>query len=410
MEENLRVAFFPDTYDEIDGVANTSRQFEAFARKRGFPFLTICGGTENRAQTDGSATRITRRRGRIGFALDKKHDYDLAFWRHYNHAAKAVRKFDPDIVHITGPSDAGQLGALVAHRLGIPLAASWHTNLHQYAEQRASGLLDFFPPPQREQMGWLIRESALKAALRFYKIPKMLFAPNPELMKMLERGTGKPVYSMRRGVDTQLFSPQKRDRASGAFIIGYVGRLTIEKNIRFLAELERALLESGMADFRFSIVGQGAEEEWLKANMRQADLAGVLHGEELARAYANMDAFVFPSHTDTFGNVVLEALASGVPAIVTDRGGPQFIVKHGETGFVTQNSAEFVPYIRHLAADAERLRAMRDGARASALQASWDNIFEGVYADYRRELRNYAAPGKDAPIRPQPTVAAPRLG
>ncbi|HEX4075560.1 MAG TPA: glycosyltransferase, partial [Candidatus Acidoferrales bacterium] len=193
-------------------MANTSRQFEAFARKRGFPFLTICGGTENRAQTDGSALRITRRRGRIGFALDKKHDYDLAFWRHYNHAAEAVRKFDPDIVHITGPSDTGQLGALVAHRLGIPLAASWHTNVHQYAEQRASWLLDFFPPPQREQMGWLIRESALKATLRFYRIPRLLFAPNPELMKMLERGTEKPVYSMQRGVDTELFSPRRRDR------------------------------------------------------------------------------------------------------------------------------------------------------------------------------------------------------
>jgi phosphatidylinositol alpha 1,6-mannosyltransferase len=393
-------------------VANTSRQFEAFARKRGFPFLTICGGTENRTDTAGSAARITRRRGRIGFALDKKHDYDLAFWRHYNHAAEAVRQFDPDIVHITGPSDVGQLGALVAHRLGIPLAASWHTNLHQYAEQRAAGLLGFLPAAQREQMGGMIRESALAAALRFYKIPKLLFAPNPELMTMLERGTGKPVYSMQRGVDTELFSPEKRDRTSGPFIIGYVGRLTVEKNIRFLAELERALGESGLPDFRFSIVGQGAEEEWLKAHMQRADFAGVLHGEHLARAYANMDAFVFPSHTDTFGNVVLEALASGVPAVVTDRGGPQFIVKHGETGFVAQNASEFVPYVRHLASDAERLRAMRVAARAGALQASWDSIFEGVYAHYQRELRNCPARGsrKRASIRPQPTVAATRLG
>ena len=390
-------------------MANTSRQFEAFARKRGFPFLTICGGTESRTQTDGSAVRITRRRGRIGFALDKKHDFDLAFWRHYGPAAEAVRKFDPDIVHITGPSDVGQLGALVAHRLGIPLAASWHTNVHQYAEQRALGLLGFLPAPRRERMGWLIRESALRAVLRFYRIPKLLFAPNPELMKMLERGTGKPVYPMQRGVDTELFSPRWRDRTRAQFIIGYVGRLTVEKNIRFLAELERALRESGLADFRFSIVGQGAEEPWLKANMQHADFAGVLQGEALARAYANMDAFVFPSHTDTFGNVVLEALASGVPAIVTDRGGPQFIVKHGETGFVAQNSSEFVPYIRHLAADGERLQAMRNAARACALQASWDNIFEGVYADYRRELRNCAAGGKDARVRPQRAVAAPRL-
>ena len=387
-------------------MANTSRQFEAFARKRGYPFLTICGGTENRTHADGSATRVVRRRGRVGFALDKKHDYDLAFWRHYNPAAEAVRKFDPDIVHITGPSDVGQLGALVAYRLGLPLAASWHTNLHQYAEQRSSGLLDFFPPAQRQQMGWLIRETSLKAALRFYKIPRVLFAPNPELAKMLELGTGKPVYSMGRGVETELFSPKKRDREDGRFTLGYVGRLTIEKNIRFLAELERTLLESGCTDFRFSIVGQGGEEEWLKANMRQADFAGVLHGENLARAYANMDAFVFPSNTDTFGNVVLEALASGVPAIVTDCGGPQFIVKHGETGFVAHNSSEFAPYVRHLAADAQRLQAMREAARVSALQASWDAIFEGVYAGYRRELRNCTAGGRNARVGPQATVAA----
>jgi len=406
MEKNLRVAFFPDTYDEIDGVANTSRQFEAFARKRGFPFLTICGGTENRSDADGSAVRITRRRGRIGFALDKKHDYDLAFWRHYNHAAEAVRKFDPDIVHITGPSDAGQLGALVAHRLGIPLAASWHTNIHQYAEQRASALLDFFPPPQREQVGWLIRESALKATLRFYKIPKLLFAPNPELMKMLERGTGKPVYPMQRGVDTELFSPKRRDRTGPPFIIGYVGRLTVEKNIRFLADLERSLLESGFDGFRFSIVGQGAEEGWLKANLRQADFAGVLHGENLARAYANMDVFAFPSHTDTFGNVVLEALASGVPAIVTDRGGPQFVVRHGETGFVTQSPSEFAPYVRHLVADPNRLQAMREAARSCALRASWDAIFEGVYADYRRELRDGALRRGGARLGQETTVAS----
>jgi len=104
--------------------------------------------------------------------------------------------------------------------------------------------------------------------------------------------------------------------------------------------------------------------------------------------------------------VVLEALASGVPAIVTDCGGPQFIVKHGETGFVAHNSSEFAPYVRHLAADAQRLQAMREAARVSALQASWDAIFEGVYAGYRRELRNCTAGGRNARVGPQATVAA----
>lgn len=391
-------------------MANTSRQFEAFARRRGFAFLTVCGGAEDRIQTDGPVIRMMRRRGRIGFPVDKKHDFDLAFWRHYERAADAVRSFDPDVVHITGPSDVGQLGALVAHRLRVPLAASWHTNLHQYAEQRASGLFRFFPRRARERMGAVIRESSLSAILRFYKIAQVLFAPNPELMRLLEEGTGKPVYPMYRGVDTALFTPERRDRSGDQFVVGYVGRLTVEKNIRFLVALERALRKTGFRDFRFSVVGQGAEEPWLKANMQSADFTGVLKGEALARAYANMDVFVFPSRTDTFGNVVLEALASGVPAVVTDGGGPQFIVKHGETGFVARNAGEFVSHIRYLAARPQELLRMREAARACALDASWDTIFEGVYADYERGLRNCATKRKNAGVRPQPTVAAPRLG
>ena len=408
MEENLRVALFPDTYDEIDGVANTSRQFEAFARKRELPFLVVCGGAEDKIQTEGSLRRITLRRGPIGFALDKKHDFDLAFWRHYGRVAEAVRQFGPDILHITGPSDVGQLGALIAHRLRIPLAASWHTNLHQYAEQRASGLFPLLPERMRGRIGAAIRESSLATILRFYKIPRVLFAPNAELMNLLEKGTGKPVHQMQRGVDTALFSPQRRDQSDGDFIIGYVGRLTVEKNIRFLVELERALCETGFSNFRFSIVGQGAEEPWLRSNMRRVDFAGVLKGEELARAYANMDVFVFPSRTDTFGNVVLEALASGVPAIVTDSGGPQFVVRPGETGFVARDVTEFASYAQHLARHSLELRMMREAARMYALGASWEKVFDGVYEDYDRVLRNCAATRKNARVRTQPTIAASR--
>jgi len=353
--------------------------------------------------------RITRRRGRFGFRVDKKHDFDLAFWRHYEDVMEAVAKFRPDIVHITGPSDVGQLGALVAHRLRVPLAGSWHTNLHQYAEQRASGLLSLLPGVARHRTGAAIRELSLAAILRFYKIPCVLFAPNPELMDLLERGTGKPVYPMRRGVDTSLFTPERRDRTDRKFVIGYVGRLTVEKNIRFLAELESALDKNGMTNFSFSIVGQGDEEPWLRANLRKADFAGVLRGGALARAYANMDVFAFPSRTDTFGNVVLEALASGVPAIVTDSGGPQFIVQRGETGFVARNITEFVSRIRYLAENQEELRVMREAARADALLASWDCIFEGVYAGYRHVLRHESPAGRNVSVRPQPSVAVPPL-
>lgn len=405
-----RVAFFPDAYREVDGVANTARQFESFAIRRNLPFLTVFGGSKNSVQREGSVTRMECARGRIGFPIDKKHDFDLLFWRHYKRVENAVSNFGAHVVHITGPSDVGQLGALIAHRLCIPLAASWHTNLHEYAEQRGSGLLWFLPAGWRNRAGHAIRQSSLKAIFRFYKIARVLFAPNPELVDFLEKGTGKTCCLMGRGVDTTLFDPMRRDQTRGEFIIGYVGRLTVEKNIRFLAELEKALTRAGLSNFRFLIVGQGAEEPWLKANLRRADYTGVLKGQMLAQAYANMDVFVFPSHTDTYGNVVLEALASGVPAVVTDSGGPRFVVTHGETGFVARELQEFVRYVRSLAEDRRLLQAMRSSAREHALGASWDRVFEGVYAGYTRGVRNPAAAEKTIQTKQQTSVAAPRLG
>src|SRR4029077_7832957 len=157
--------------------------------------------------------------------------------------------------------------------------------------------------------------------LRYYHIAEILFAPNQELIQLLEKGTNKPCFLMQRGVDTVQFDPARRDRSESEFVIGYVGRLTVEKNVRLLADLERELVRAGIVNFRFLIVGQGAGEPWLRANLWRAELPGVLTGDALGRAYANMDAFVFPSRTDTYGNVVLEALASGVPAIVSDSGG-----------------------------------------------------------------------------------------
>src|SRR5262249_40770819 len=155
-------------------------------------------------------------------------------------------------------------------------------------------------------------------------------------------------FLMGRGVDTELFHPCRRDRSSAPFTIGYVGRITTEKNVGELVEIERMLHTLNVTDCRFLIVGQGSSENYLRANMKNADFAGVLTGEALARAYANMDVFLFPSRTDTFGNVVLEALSSGVPALVTNEGGPQFIVREGETGYVCCDNSFFVRRILKL--------------------------------------------------------------
>jgi glycosyltransferase involved in cell wall biosynthesis len=193
---------------------------------------------------------------------------------------------------------------------------------------------------------------------------------------------------MPRGVDAELFHPAKRKRKAEdrEAVLGFVGRLSVEKNVALLAKVQQELERMGLTNFRFLFVGHGSEENWLRERLPRAEFTGVLRGEELSQAYADMDLFVFPSHTDTFGNVVLEALASGVPAIVTPDGGPPTIVRDGLTGRIVPD-AEFAAAIAGVLADPEKHAQMRLNARAYALTASWDSVFEGVYAVYETMLQ-----------------------
>lgn len=133
---------------------------------------------------------------------------------------------------------------------------------------------------------------------------------------------------------------------------------------------------------RFLIVGQGSERIHLAAALRRAVLPGVLKGEALAQAYANMDVFVFPSETDTFGNVVLEASASGTPVVVTDKGGPKFLVDRGKTGFVAAGQEEFTRAVLTLYRNRPLRDRLGENARRFAEGRSWDSVFDQVYRRY----------------------------
>jgi len=379
-----RVAYFPDSFHEVNGVAHTSRHFEAFARRRNLPFLCVRAGDRTPALIqEGNVWTLELPRGILSFALEKDLRFDPAFLRHIPVIGDVLDRFRPDLVHITGPSEVGMLGAGLAHDLGLPLAASWHTNIHEYAVRRSEWFLSLLPPPQSAAAGHTIQDVTMAAAARFYSVAQVLFAPNPELCRQLESLTTRPCHLMPRGVDAALFHPAKRrsDPAHGDAILGFVGRLSVEKNVAQLAQVQQQLQQMGLRDFRFLIVGHGAEEAWLRQHLPRAQFTGVLHGEDLAAAYARMDLFVFPSQTDTFGNVVLEALASGVPAIVTPQGGPCTIVRDGHTGRIVPCDS-FAAAVADLLRDPAQHAAMRTAARAYALTASWDAVFEGLYAAY----------------------------
>jgi phosphatidylinositol alpha 1,6-mannosyltransferase len=381
---NPRVALFACSHDEVDGVANTVRHYANYAESRQFPLLVVHGGYNSMDTSSGTVRTVKYKRKFPKFTVDKKHEFDLWFWRHLDKAEKLVKEFEPGIIHITGPSDVGMLGALIAHRQKIPLAASWHTNLHEYAERRAAPILRPLPPKVKRAAGIRIKSASMALLARFYKIPQILFAPNRELMELLNNATGKECHLMARGVDVDLFNPERRSRQEGLFTIGYVGRITVEKSVDMLVSLEKELINAGFTNFCFCIVGQGAMEAELKRRLMKAEFPGVLYGERLAESYANMDAFVFPSKTDTFGNVVLEAMASGVPALVSNSGGPKFIVRHEETGFIASGARDFAFYIVDLMCNPEKRRLIGQAARAYAAQQSWDSVFDSVFQQYRQ--------------------------
>jgi glycosyltransferase involved in cell wall biosynthesis len=378
-----RVAYFPDSFHEVNGVAHTSRKFVAFARSRELPMLCVrAGKTTHVCETEGSVQAIELGRSPLAIPMERDLYFDPLFFRYSSFISEAVRNFRPDIIHITGPSELGLFGAYFAWKLNIPLVASWHTNVHEYAARRMGWFSRHLTPSLRQKLEATMEAWMLSSITWVYRRAKVLYAPNPGLCSLLEARTHRPCHLMQRGVDTHTFTPARRTRTKNdqQIVLGYVGRLSVEKNVALLPRVDEGLRQRGIS-VKWLIVGHGSEAQMLQRGLHDVTMTGVLRGDALAEAYANMDLLVFPSHTDTFGNVVLEALASGVPAIVTPDGGPASIVKNRETGLIAKDE-DFAAAIFGVLSRTELFECMRLSARDYALQCSWDTVFERVVAAY----------------------------
>jgi glycosyltransferase involved in cell wall biosynthesis len=401
-----RVALLADTFHEVNGAARTCRELAAFAGRRGYPFLTVCYSKTAAPAGARDTGLIELRRSRLAIRLDSDLSFDPLFCGQLARVERALREFQPDLIHITSPGDAGILGAILAHRLRLPLAASWHTNLHEFAGRRVESLLGWAPRTMRAGTAARVERFVLDRVLWFFSRAEVAFAPNPELISLVACRSGRSVFPMLRGVDTRLFSPTRRKRSDKGLVLGYVGRLMPEKRVKFLAELERFLVRAGARDFRFLIVGSGSERSGLEKTMERAEFTGVLRGEALATAYADMDVFVFPSETDTFGNVVQEALASGVPAVVTDKGGPRFIVADAVDGFIAADDAGFCAAVERLIRDGPLRRTMAEAAVRQMESRSWDLVFDQVYEGYAAALRDRPPAAREPSSEPGRTVGS----
>src|SRR5881275_121683 len=192
-----------------------------------------------------------------------------------------------------------------------------------------------------------------------------------------------------RGLDTQLFTPARRDPAffekfgvqNGEVRLLYVGRVSREKDLDVLADAYRRLRDEGLPVQLF-VVGHGPYSEVFAESLPEAFFTGYLRGKELATAYASADIFVFPSTTDTFGNVIIEAQASGVPVVVSDSGGPKELVEENQNGLITKShdAEDLTRAIRELVLDSDRRKRMGGHARESVINRTWPSAFRKFWA------------------------------
>jgi len=297
---------------------------------------------------------------------------------------KRWTKRRPDAVYVATESPLGSSAIKTANALEIPVAAGFHTNFHQYMEQYRLGGL---------------QPAAMAYLKRVHNRADLTMAPTSDVVDMLRREGFNNVRLLGRGVDTTLFHPAKRDaslraawgaRAESPVAI-IVGRVAAEKNLPFAMECFRKMRER-VPDLRCVVVGDGPLREKLEAEHSFVHFAGMQTGEDLARHYASADVLLFPSETETFGNVLLEGLASGLVTVSHDYAASARHVDHDRNGLKSPKG-DREAYIGECMASLQRWRddSFRSRARASAEDLGWDQVIES-FENHLREASEARGP------------------
>ena len=385
----VRAVMLTDTYDEINGVAGAMRRLSDFAARAQEAALIVvsCGAEPGEAPGHLAVRRL---------ATLPVPAYGDAAWRlgvpPVRELIDLMERAEVQVVHAATPGPMGLAGLLLARVLGLPFVATYHTELGRYAmdltgDRLAAGLTE-------------------RAVSWFYDQAARVYVPSRATGRTLAAAGVEPerMALFTRGVDTGLFDPARRSAAmrrrlggdgDGATVLLYVGRLSREKGLGLLVESFRRL-SAERPDLTLALVGGGPDAEALGRALARTRhrLLGPLTGETLAAAYASADLFRLPSVTETLGQVVLEAGASGLPAVVLDEGGASESIEHGRTGLVARagDPDELAWSLRRLV-DSPPLRAkLGRSARAAMLaRPGWDEVFAGLVESYRT-LRP-AAPG-----------------
>jgi phosphatidylinositol alpha 1,6-mannosyltransferase len=376
----LRVALITSSYNFIaDGVALTLNRLVGYLERHGVEVLVFAPVAPLPAFAhQGTLVPVP------SVPLPGRPEYRLTFGLG-GAARRRLLDFAPDIIHLAVPDFLGQAALSFAITHGIPTVASYHTRYETYLKHY------WYLAPLEGLLTKILR--------RFYGQCREVYVPSQSTHEaLLADGLKDNFKPWPRGIETVLFDPARRSNAWRAqhgigadeLVILHVSRLVREKRLDTLT----TALNQISVPHRVVIVGDGPDRAMAERALPNAIFTGFLGGEDLATAYASSDIFVFPSDSESFGNVTLEAMASGLPCVCANATGSRSLVVAGETGFLApaDDGDLFAHYITLLAQDATLRRRMGDAARARSLTFSWNETLARMLGYYRALLPGTSAP------------------
>lgn len=372
---------FTGNYNTVaDGVSLTLNRLVAYLEKQGHEVMVFGPSTRNPALKHvGTFIPVPS----IPMVVQNRQEYRIPLLPSRK-AWKALKEFKPDLVHLATPDMLGRAALFYAKRAKIPALASYHTHFSSY--------LGYY------RMAWLT-PAIWGLMRRFYANCEKVLVPSASMLDVLRaQGIRKGLEVWEHGVELARFNPHKRSlewrRAMGIqdeeVLVTFVSRLVWEKGLDVYLDVIQKLEEAGIPH-KSLIVGDGPIAAELQAKLPNTLFTGHLKGDALARAYASSEVFLFPSATETFGLVTLEAMAAGLPAVCADATGSRELVDHGRTGFLAppQDPAAFYQYTAQLVQDAGLRSRMQEGALDKARAYDWDQIMSKIEVHYDAVLTDW---------------------
>lgn len=378
--KEIRVALFTGNYNHIkDGVSLTLNRLVAYLEEQDIPVL-VFGPTIDEPELDhyGRLVEIPS----VRMPVSGRGEYRFTTgWD--EKVEEELEAFDPTIIHIATPDRGGYLALKWALKNQVQVVASYHTHFTSYFEYYGLTAIEF--------LCW-------RYLNYFYNTVSQVYVPSQSMIDELhERGFGDHLHIWARGINAEQFSPEKRDlqwRRSLGFedddiVVTFVSRLVWEKELDTYMRSVKQIAEQN-PKVKGLVVGDGPAGEELKKLMPEARFTGFIEGEDLARAYASSDIFLFPSHTETFGNVTLEAMSCGLPCVVADAIGSKSLVDDGVNGLLAEpgNKAMFARQLGRIASDPELRKQMGEASRSKALEYDWEQINGKLVGHYREAVES----------------------